>query len=204
MTFNLQYSEAVKGVFNPGKLNLMMVMQVNCPGCFLYGIPEMKNLHHRFGEQISFFVLATAFEDFELNTTENARRLVTNGILVGETKKVFQQNQLSKDYASIPFPLLVDKMVAKEELHHRDFAEQVLASRQGVGFENGIGEWAGSLNAYFRNYDQCGFTFASNLLQGTPTFVLFNKQMEILLSWFGHADEGAVVENLKRFLLTNH
>jgi hypothetical protein len=201
MKFHLQYAEVVKGKFDPGELNLMMVMQVNCPGCFLYGIPQMKNLHQLFNDQLSFFALATAFEDFELNTIGNARKLVNEGITIGETEKAFVQHRLSNEYTSIPFPVLVDRMVNKDELHSRQFVERVISGRPSAdGNQDARKEMIEPLMNYYQNFEQCGFTFAANLLQGTPTFVLFNKEMEILSAWFGHADERDVTENLNTFL----
>ena len=203
MIFHLQFAEVVKGEFSPGELNMMMVMQVNCPGCFLYGIPQMKNLDDHFNNQISFFALATAFEDFELNTIENARKLATDGSVVGETKKAFEQHRLSTEYASIPFPLLVDRMVKKDELHSLQFVEHIISGRPAVNEkEVEKREIVEPLMNYYQNYEQCGYTFAANLLQGTPTFVLFNKEMEILSAWFGHAEEKVVIENLRKFIST--
>ena len=53
---------------------------------------------------------------------------------------------------------------------------------------------------YFNHDQTCGFTFASNLFQGTPTFVLFNKSMDILMRWFGHVDSQAIEEKLNTYL----
>ncbi len=202
MKFDLKFSELVQGSFSPGELNLMMVMQVNCPGCFLYGIPEMINLFHHYKESVSFFALSTAFEDFELNTLENTKRLVEDGYVVGETKKAFLQRGHDRNPFAIPFTVMVDAMIEKEELHHPKFAEHVVGGRAELVLAHEKDEWANSLTNYFNNFEKCGYTFAANLLQGTPTFILFDRHKEILSAWFGHVRERAIAEKLNHALST--
>lgn len=202
MKFQLKYSEVVQGEPDWGELNLMMVMQVNCPGCFLNGIPQMNRLHRLYRKQLSFFFLATAFEDFDLNTIENAKRLVQQGILVGETEKAFRSHNLIWDQASLAFPLLVDAMLDKVELTKPTFPDSIVSTNpQFMNIsKTDLNEVKDALQNYFNSLDRCGFTFAANLLQGTPTFVLFNRNMELLLQWFGHRDDKLVAEALGKFL----
>ena len=48
-----------------GNVLLISVFQVNCHGCFLYGIPESIEVHESFqGQPLKVWGLATAFEDF--------------------------------------------------------------------------------------------------------------------------------------------
>ena len=200
MKLDLKFSEIVQGRFSPGELNLMMVMQVNCPGCFLYGIPEMIKLFNHYKESVSFFALSTAFEDFELNTLENTKRLVEDGHMVGETRKAFQQRGHDRNPFAIPFTVMVDAMVEKEELHHPKFAAHIVGGRAELVLAHEKDEWTNSLINHFSNFEKCGYTFAANLLQGTPTFVLFDKHKEIISAWFDHVSEEAIAEKINHVL----
>jgi hypothetical protein len=202
MTFRLKYSEVLQGSFQPGALNLMMVFQVNCPGCFLHGFPQMIRLQSKYHDKLSCFALSTAFEDFEFNTAENTKRLIEENHLTGETGKVFDANNLIWNEA-ISFPVLIDAMIVREEILHPQFIDKIISNHPQFGSvsQPEIAEIKTSLQRYFNNYQKCGFTFASNLLQGTPTFILFNGSMEILLQWFGHIDsekiDGKLNENIQ-------
>ena len=201
MTFQLKYSEVLQGSFEPDALNLMIVFQVNCPGCFLQGFPQMISLHAKYQGRISCFALSTAFEDFDSNTTKNTKLLVEENYLTGETRKAFDTNNLIWNEA-IPFPVLVDAIVSREEMLQRQFIDRVISNHaqfSGV-LQSELVEIKTSLHHYFNHYQKCGFTFASNLLQGTPTFVLFNSSMDILLQWFGHVNSQAIEKELNKYL----
>ena len=204
MNFQLKYSEVLQGLFKPGKLNLMMVFQVNCPGCFTHGFPQMIQLHSAFQGKISCFALSTAFEDFDVNTIENTECLLKENRLTGESSKAFDSNNLTWD-KSIPFPVLFDKIVSKEEMLQPQFIDSILSNHphfSGAPQAEQV-EIKKALNEYFSHYQKCGHTFAANLLQGTPTFVLFNSALEIELQWFGHMDNQIVETKLKEYLLHN-
>ena len=181
MTFHLKYSEVLNGSFEPDALNLMMVFQVNCPGCFLQGFPQMISLHAKYHGRISCFALSTAFEDFDFNTVENVKLLLEENCLTGETRKAFNNNNLTWN-DTIPFPVLVDAMIAREDMLQRQFIDRIISNYpqfNGV-LEPELVAIKTSLHHYLNHYQKCGFTFASNLLQGTPTFVLFNASMDVL------------------------
>jgi len=88
---------------------------VNCPGCFLYSLPQAIDLHRKYSDQgLSVLGVATAFEDFDKNNLENLIQLVKNGEVVGETLHVLsQQGKLTADSRlpfRIPFPLAMDRL----------------------------------------------------------------------------------------------
>ena len=97
-----------------GKVVLVEVFQVNCPGCFLSSLPRAINLHNQYSAQGLFVLgIATAFEDFDKNTLENLRRLVKKGEVVGETLRLLEQNGKLSDGKlayKIPFPLAMDRL----------------------------------------------------------------------------------------------
>lgn len=203
MTFQLKYSEVLQGSFEPRALNLMMVFQVNCPGCFLQGFPQMRSLHDKYQGRISCSALSTAFEDFDLNTTENTKLLLEENYLTGETKKAFDTNNLIWNEA-IPFPVLVDAIIEREEMLNSQFIDSVISNHKQFSkvLDHELVENKTSLQHYFNHYQKCGFTFASNLLQGTPTFVLFNASMAVLLQWFGHVNNKTIEKELNKYLVS--
>ena len=94
---NLKVSKWVQGMdTNLDKQNdsivVVEVFQVNCPGCFAYGIPESIEIYNKYkSEGVSVLGMATAFEDFDKNTLENLQLLLETGETVGETKKMLNQ-----------------------------------------------------------------------------------------------------------------
>src|SRR5829696_9039514 len=75
-----------------GNVVVVEVFQVNCPGCFLYGLPEAINLYRRHqGDPITIFGLATAFEDYDKNTLSNLKLLLSKGEVIGETLRALRE-----------------------------------------------------------------------------------------------------------------
>jgi hypothetical protein len=117
---NLDVSEWVQG--GPieiekvrGKVILIEVFQVNCPGCFLYGLPIAETLHQTYKDQGLLVVgLATAFEDFDINNLENLRLVINKGIAIGEPRKVLRERGLLREGDRLPFkitfPVAMDKL----------------------------------------------------------------------------------------------
>jgi hypothetical protein len=103
-----------------GKVIVVEVFQVNCPGCFIYGIPEAIDTFQKYkNNDVIVLGLATAFEDFDKNTLENLKLLLKENKVIGETlttltyqSKLLNEGKLSY---SIPFPVGMD-MLVKEKL----------------------------------------------------------------------------------------
>ena len=95
---NLKVSKWVQGLptnFDQEKDHIVLVevFQVNCPGCFLYGIPEAIEIYNKYhSEGVSVLGVATAFEDFDKNTLENLELLLKTGEVIGDTKEGLRQN----------------------------------------------------------------------------------------------------------------
>lgn len=103
---HLALGEVIQGDMRLDSRTLLLVFQVNCPGCFTYALPLAEAIHqdsNRLG--LSVMGLSTAFEDFHLNTVEHTRALVEEGTLVGETKKVLGTEAYG---GTISFPIAVD------------------------------------------------------------------------------------------------
>lgn len=113
--FHLAVGDVIQGELNLDSRTLLLVFQVNCPGCFTYALPLAEAIHrssNRLG--LSVVALSTAFEDFELNTVEHTRALVERGALFGETRRALGTDTYD---GTITFPVAVD-----------------------AGMENGVGE----------------------------------------------------------------
>lgn len=118
-------SECVQGnpsdfVIKKGKIVLIEVFQVNCPWCFIFGIPEAIQIHETyFKDNVKVLGIATAFEDFGINTLDNLKLLVNEQKVVGNThKKLRQFGKLDKNGKfphRIPFPVAMDNIIPRKE-----------------------------------------------------------------------------------------
>ena len=197
MKFDLQYDEVLHGTFNIGALNLMMVLQVNCPGCLLHGIPRVNQLHAKYKDSVNFSLLSTAFEDFELNTSQNTKLLLTEGQLIGETKKALGGINLNNILLR-QYPVLYDRVSTGDELNQPFFVNGVANNHLELRNTDKLlkDNFVKSLQGYYSKLPQCGYTFAANLLHGTPTFVLFDIHMNVKESWFGHVNDSIIAEKI--------
>jgi hypothetical protein len=168
------------------------VFQVNCPGCFLYALPQAIHLHHRYVDNgLAVLGIATAFEDFELNTLENLHKLINHGEVIGETLRMLNQHGVLKEGRlpySIPFPVAMDKLVQREaEISHDDviafineqlptFDQQPEAHRQQI---------INQARTYLEKLPYRPQTFELFNLKGTPSYILVDRQGIIRDCGFG-------------------
>ncbi len=166
-----------------GQVVLVKVFQVNCPGCFLYALPQAVDLYRKYSEHgLSVLGVATVFEDFDKNNLENLTRLAEHGEVVGETLRVLsRQGKLSAGRLPyrIPFPLAMDRLVRHRgevtdnvianfiQDHIPDFEQQPTAHQQQIRQQ--------VLN-YFQSLDCHAETFERFELKGTPSHILVDKQ----------------------------
>ena len=96
---DLSYNKEIQGEFKINKLNLVLVFQVNCPGCFTYALPLYNKIYNAYKTKgVSFLALSTAFEDYDKNTLVNTENLVNQGTLIGETKTYMNNQGIDKQY----------------------------------------------------------------------------------------------------------
>jgi hypothetical protein len=166
-----------------GNVVLVEVFQVNCPGCFLYALPQAIDLFIRYsGRGLTVLGVATAFEDFDKNNQENLIRLIENSEVVGETLALLGQNgKLIGNCLPyrIPFPLAMDRLnkrktaVTKDEVFAfikeriPDFTTQSEAYQQKT--EKRVWRYLQSLDYHAETFEQFG-------LKGTPSHILIDKQ----------------------------
>jgi hypothetical protein len=175
-----------------GRPILIKVFQVNCPGCFSHGIPEVLEVRQKFIDTpLLVWGLATAFEDFHINTFENLQRLIDTGEVVGETLEVLIASGLLNnnclDY-SIPFPVAWDKVIP----HHSDdylLDAQNFIKKDFPQFDNFPTKNQKLITkqvvSYLKNKKFKAKTFEAYQLQGTPSTLLIDKNGILRGKWFG-------------------
>lgn len=176
-----------------GKVVLVKVFQVNCPGCFLHALPQAITLHHRYaGQGLVVLGIATAFEDFDKNTLENLVRLVQRGEVIGETQKVLASQDLLNEEGRLPYQIPFP--VAMDQLHKRqdpltdneitDFIQQHFphAQNQPAGMQTTLYR---RVEDYLKTLDYHAETFERFALKGTPSHLLIDKQGILVDTIFG-------------------
>ena len=208
---NLEVSKWVQGLptnidNEKDKVILVEVFQVNCPGCFLYGLPqaiEIYNRHHTDG--LTVLGLATAFEDFDKNTLENLELLLTTGETIGETKNALgQYGQLlegSKIPYKIPFPVGMDLLKKEGGPISQEKINEIIEANV-PGFEsysaNQKAEITERVKQYIRGKEYSAQTFEHYALRGTPSTILIDRKG--VLRDVGFGQNTLLEENIKKLL----
>jgi hypothetical protein len=194
---NLQVAEWVQGPPSNvdqerGRVILIEVFQVNCPGCFIGGLPEAIQTYMTFKEKpLTVWGLATAFEDHHLNSLENLKMLLDTGEVVGETMaRLSERDMLSMGRLQyfMPFPVAWDQVVKRkggatdEEVRRwieRDFPDfDNMPELHRSQIEKQILE-------YLEKKEYDALTFDQYGLQGTPSSIIIDKQGILRHKLFG-------------------
>ena len=165
------------------KVKLVEVFQVNCPGCFMYSMPEVINIYQKFkGDGLSVMGVATAFEDYDKNTLENLEMLLTTGEVVGDTKQALSQyGQLNdgKLPYKIPYPVAMDSLV-KEGGEPTKEKMTAFIKNQLPDFDSQPEEYKEQIfervKAYFKSKEYSAETFEMYGLPGTPSSILIDRK----------------------------
>lgn len=166
-----------------GRVVLVEIFQVNCPGCFLYALPQAIDFHQRYSSLgLTVLGIATAFENFDLNTLENLVKLVNRGEVIGETLHTLNQQgilEVGRLPYRIPFPLAMDRLIKQDgdlsednitafiDEHIPNFGLQPLTYREKVMEQ---------VRAYLQKLEYRAQTFEMYSLKGTPSHILVDKQ----------------------------
>jgi hypothetical protein len=189
-----------------GRVVLVEVFQVNCPGCFLYALPQAVKLYQRYSNcGLSVLGVATAFEDFDKNNLENLTHLIKDGVVVGETHRILsQQGKLIAGHLPfrIPFPVAMDNLQKRQADVNQDEIETFINQRipefeqQTDTYQQKIRRQA---QHYFQSLTYHAETFELFDLQGTPSHILVDKKSLLRDCAFGvHPDlEARVLELLR-------
>ena len=208
---NLIVSKWVQGLptnIDKEKDNLVLVevFQVNCPGCFLYGIPQARDIYQKYrNEGVTVLGVATAFEDFDKNTVENLELLLIQGEVIGETLKALgQYGQLTggnKLPYKIPFPVAMD-MLKKENgaISKARIDEIIQANVPGFDSYSELqkDEIIERVKQYLKSKECSAQTFEEYGLRGTPSSILIDKKGILRDVSFGQND--FLEENIKKIL----
>jgi len=185
---NLKVSKWVQGMdTNLDKQNdnivVVEVFQVNCPGCFMYGIPESIEIYNKYrSEGVSVLGMATAFEDFDKNTIENLQLLLETGEAVGETKKMLSQygeSQGGKISYKIPYPVAMDSLIKQSGDVTKEKMDSLIKNQipnfdtQPENYKNQIYD---RVKDYFMSKEFSAETFEMYSLQGTPSSILVDRK----------------------------
>lgn len=189
-----------------GRPILIKVFQVNCPGCFTHGIPEVLEVREKFiNSPLLVWGLATAFEDFHLNNFENLKKLIDSGEVVGETFEALSTRGLLNnnclDY-SIPFPVAWDKVVPHLSDDYMEDAQKYIKKDFPQFGTFPVKNQKLILNQvvnYLKNKKFEAKTFDAYQLQGTPSTLLIDKNGVLRGKWFGSSY--GLAKEVERLLL---
>ncbi|MEO9295221.1 MAG: TlpA family protein disulfide reductase [Nitrososphaera sp.] len=195
---NLHISEWVQGKptnidKERGNVVVVEVFQVNCPGCFMYGIPEAIDIYNRYKDKgLTMLGMATAFEDYELNTLENLKKLVTTGEVVGETYKALsmysQLKEGTKIPYKIPFPVGMDVLQKENgqltESRVMDFIEANVPDFRSYS-EKERQVLIGRVKEYLKHKQYSAKTFEEYAMRGTPTSLIIDRKGNLRYNLFG-------------------
>jgi len=185
---NLKISDWVQGLetnFDQEKDHVVLVevFQVNCPGCFLYGMPEAINIYNKFKDDgVRILGVATAFEDFDKNTLDNLKLLLQTGEVIGDTKQALAQyGKLddSKLHYKIPFPVGMDSLkktaedVSQERIIEFIYNQLPNFDSQSEDYKNQIIQ---RTKDYMKSKEYEAETFEMYSLQGTPSSIIVDRK----------------------------
>ena len=187
-----------------GNIIVIEVFQVNCPGCFLYGLPQAISIYEKYRNKgVKVFGIATAFEDYDKNTLENLQLLLSEGKVIGETYKMLHQygKLINNDklYYKIPFPVAMDNIIKMPKQVTNEMVEEfieVYFSEYKPISEKDKEELRYKVKSYLQNKEYSADTFELYKLKGTPSSIIIDKDGILRYSFFGSEGylEGAVME----------
>ena len=185
---NLSVSKWVQGIptnFDQEKDHIVVVevFQVNCPGCFLHGIPETIDVYNKYRDEgVTVLGFATAFEDFDKNTLENLELLLKTGEVIGETKKALSQYGKIDDSKlpyKIPFPVGMDTLIKDTDDVSQTRILDFIHS-QIPDFDSRPQDYKDQIiqqvKDYMKSKEFVAETFEKFSLQGTPSTIIVDRK----------------------------
>jgi thiol-disulfide isomerase/thioredoxin len=208
---NLKVSEWIQGravdiAKEKGNVVLIEVFQVNCPGCFLYGIPEVINIYNRYHTNgLRVIGLATAFEDYDKNTISNLKLLLSTGEVIGETLKSLQRyGQLvggNKLPYKIPFPVAMDLLTREtariSDSRIFDFIETNVPNYRTYS-EKDKEILVEQVRQYLKSKQYSAATFEEYGLRGTPSTIVIDRDGIVRQKIFG---SNSNLDNMVKILM---
>ena len=186
---NLRIGDWVQGVptnidKEQGKVIVVEVFQVNCPGCFLYGIPEAIGVYNNTDQsEVKVLGIATAFEDYDKNNLDNLKLLVTKGEVIGETLRALRmygrvENGNKLPY-SIPHPVAMDSLIKRsgdvQESQVLEFLKENVSGYQAYSEQDKL-MLLERAKHYLGSKEFSALTFEEYKLKGTPSTILIDRK----------------------------
>ncbi len=200
--FNLNIETCLQGDFELKNINLAFIFQVNCPGCFIHGIPLVNELYLKNSLNTGFIGISTAFEDFDYNTELHTKQLLYDGTLIGETKKSYKENfGIEKYNHKIKFPVASDKLKEPNQFLTESNLHIICNSNPNYSIwpDWEKQEMRQKVKSYYNQFPVIAQTFTLNQLQGTPSFVIFDKNYNIVKSFFAYQKLEVLDAELKKY-----
>jgi len=211
---NVRVSDWVQGLptnidKQQGNVVLIEVFQVNCPGCFLNGLPQAISIYNKYkNKDVKVFGIATAFEDYDKNTLENLTLLLSEGGVIGATFDALKQYgklvEGYKLYYKIPFPVAMDK-ITKMPINVSDDSVKDFIEVYFPDYKFTIDDTANNKDSlfskvkeYLQNKQYSAETFELYKLRGTPSSLIIDQNGVLRYNFFGSEGnlEGAINELL--------
>lgn len=227
--FHLEVSEWIAAEAGAGAapepelaaVNVALVFQVNCPGCFMYALPDLARLHDELegagAPRARVMAVATAFEDYLENSAENARALVQERRVVGETLKYYRRDHPGRlrdlpggghavPSLRLPFPVAFD-LVERRSDRTEDLVSEATDEVNRMIAENphllrGLPKYVlvERVAQHLGSRPFRAATFGRNHLRGTPSWVVFDARRRVLASWMGHRPYAEVLAKVEALL----
>jgi hypothetical protein len=175
-----------------GNVVVIEVFQVNCPGCFISGIPEAIEVYQKFQEDpVVVWGLATAFEDFDKNTLDNLMKIIETGEVIGDTLESLSNENLldgNRLRYEIPFPVAWDKVVPNTSGCSEEEMSRII-KRDIPDYENLPVVIRKKIRSQVEEYLQQKMykplTFDNYQLRGTPSTLIIDKKGNLRHRLFG-------------------
>ncbi len=184
---------------------VLEVFQVNCPGCFMYAIPDAIRVYNRSKDDgVRVLGLATAFEDFDKNTLDNLRLLAETGQVIGETRSALamsgQLHEGDRLSYRIPFPLGMDHLTRMPgEPGHEAIMDVIYPQIPNFDSqpENYRVQIIQRVKDYLRAKEYSAETFEKFDLRGTPSTILVDRKGVLRDVSFGRTDRlGEMIQGI--------
>lgn len=185
---NLKIGEWVQGLptnidRERGKVIVVEIFQVNCPGCFLYSIPETIHIYNKTDKsEVKVLGVATAFEDYDKNTLDNLKLLLTKREVIGETLRALRmygriENGNKLPYG-IPYPVAMDTLRRRTgdvlERQVLDFLEENVEGYNSYSSQDKLMLFERA-KQYLVSKEFTALTFEEYDLKGTPSTILIDR-----------------------------
>jgi hypothetical protein len=178
-------------------LQLMLMIQPNCPGCHMHSVPLVNKLE-ACKRDFDVYCISTAFEDFDHNNYHTAS-LLLQGWHVGVSKA--QLGERVQHIPTVPFAhdIVTPKVEANEDLKIMALAATKASARKQLSgwVPPGVLETHLAQISYDVLPEKIPQFFYRVHALGTPSWVLHKSDGEVLGVKFGQVSQNDLVDWVK-------